>query len=92
MNRRSFLIGLLAGISTFAGSLMASEVLWLKKGSGVSYVEKSTTTKMCSLCKHFKDDNKFPDGGLCTLRAVNKGKTVYVKKEGVCSMFQKKAA
>lgn len=86
MNRRNFLLVLTAIISSI-GASFASEIVWLKEGGSVNYKNKSLKNDKCNDCKHFKDDLKTPDGGLCKSPAVVKGKTLYVKKEGHCSMF-----
>jgi len=71
-----------------------AEVIWVKEGTlaykNVSPLERMKKNEKCITCKWFKDDGVVKDGGLCTLKAISKGKLVYVKKEGVCSMWSKK--
>lgn len=92
MNRRFFLITLtsiLAGASSITA--FAAELIWLKPGGNFSYKEKSPNERKCLTCIYFKDDSKAKDGGLCSFKGISKNSLVYVKKDGVCSMFKRKS-
>lgn len=95
MKRREFLwtsVLSLVSVSAFISDCLA-DVLWVKPGGSVQYKEVAPpgkAGKKCVDCKYFKDDKKVKDGGLCTLKAVTKV-PAYVKKEGNCTMWQKKA-
>jgi hypothetical protein len=85
MKRRDFLLS--AVISLILSKNAFAEIVWLKPGFS-GYKEKTPADKKCKTCRWFKDDGKVADGGLCTSKAISKGKPIYVKKEGVCSMWQ----
>lgn len=96
MKRRDFIFKSFLSVMLLSVSLTEAlaDVIWVKPGT-LGYKEISPPQRMkknekCLTCKWFQDDGKISDGGLCTLKAINKGKTVYVRKEGICSMWAKK--
>jgi anaerobic selenocysteine-containing dehydrogenase len=106
MKRRDFLKSslMIAAVSTVVGKTAGlfnealASVTWVTAGK-LGYKEVSPQKdkgKLCSTCKHFKDDKKQKDAGLCTLPAMknamkNKDGDVYVKSGAYCNMWAKKA-
>jgi hypothetical protein len=100
MNRRNFLkTTLIAGaVSIFAKATgvmneALANVVWVAAGKlgykDVAAEAQVKAGKQCKTCKHYKVDSKGGAGsGICALPAMKNG---YVKENGYCNMWLKKA-
>jgi hypothetical protein len=94
MNRRNFIsygLLVLTGMGLASKNVFAA-IVWVSEGTAgyknKAPIGREKKNQKCMTCKWFSDDGVEKEGGLCTLAAINKGKKVYVKKDGVCNLWQ----